>query len=95
MAKFEARDGELYIDGKRVLKGWETYNGIYHFATEDLGEQEFIIDGKEVKGREYHGFVQMFEDEWGPFTDAEFVPLIAAGKMWEIKKCDLPYAGRR
>lgn len=95
MARFEAKGNELFIDGKRVLKGWETITGWYHFATEDHGEQEYEIGGKTVLGKEYFGLAQGFEEEWGFWTDAEFKPLIEQGKMWEIKPHDLPYAGRR
>lgn len=95
MANFESKGGKLFIDGKEVIKGWETTTGWYHFATEDHGEHEYEVGGKTVVGREFFGYVQGFENEWGYFTDAEFRPLIKQGKMWEIKRGDLPYAGRR
>jgi hypothetical protein len=38
-------------------------------------------------------FENGFEDEWGYFSQAEIESL--KPKTWEIKKKDLPYAGRR
>ena len=89
--KFEVRDGELYIDGKKVIKGWETFNGWYWFAVEKVRDQISIIDGKEVPDTIWYGLVQGFEDEWGYFSEAEIK--MAGG--WEINKKDLPFAGRR
>ena len=37
MAKFEERNGKLYIDGKKVLKGWKNPNGWYWFG-DDVNE---------------------------------------------------------
>ena len=95
VANFEARDGELYVDNRRVIRGWESFSGWYFFATEDRGESEFLINGRGVVGREYYGLVQGFEEEWGSWTMAELDPLIKRGKVWEIEKHDLPHAGRR
>lgn len=95
MALFESKEGKLYVDGKKVLKGWESWNGWYWFALEDHGEAEYVLEGRTVKGREYFGIVQGFEEEYGYFTTAEMDPLIKQGKVWEIKRGDLPYAGRR
>jgi len=67
-AKFEVRDGELFIDGKKVLKAWESFNGWFWFAVEKVREQISIIDGKEVKDTIWFGFVQGFEEEWGYFS---------------------------
>lgn len=36
-----------------------------------------------------------FEEEWGDFSEAELRPLIKAWRVWPIKACDLPHAGRR
>jgi len=95
MAKFEARRDQLYLDGKKVLKGWESATGWYWFATEDHGDHEYDLGDKSARGREYFGFVQGFEEEWGNWTTAEFDPLVKRGLIWEIKPRDLPYAGRR
>jgi len=92
-AKFEVRDGELFIDGKKVLKAWESFNGWFWFAVEKVREQISIIDGKEVKDTIWFGFVQGFEEEWGYFSQAEIEKL--KPMVWEIPRKDLPHAGRR
>ncbi|RLI03493.1 hypothetical protein DRO38_02620 [Candidatus Bathyarchaeota archaeon] len=92
-AKFEVRDGELFIDGKKVLKAWESFNGWFWFAVEKVREQISIIDGKEVKDTIWFGFVQGFEEEWGYFSQAEIEKLKPIA--WEIPRKDLPHAGRR
>jgi hypothetical protein len=95
MAKFEAKDKDLYIDGQKVIKGYESFSGWYWFATEEAYKQDSIFpDGKEVKDDIiYFGFVQGQEQEWGYFSKAELESL--KPKIWEIKKMDLPYSGRR
>ena len=94
MAKFENRNGELYIDGKKVLRGWESYTGWYWFATKEVQKQDTVIDGKLYKNDTiYYGLVQGFEEEWGDFSKAELESL--KPRVWEIPKKNLPYAGRR
>jgi len=83
MAKFEVKDGELYIDGLKVIRAWESINGWYWFAVEEEEEGYF------------YGFVQGFEDEWGYFHIKELEPLMKEGYIWEIRKSDIIYAGRR
>ena len=83
MAKFENKNGKLYIDDKEVIKGWESFTGWYWFATEKVDEDTWF------------GFVQGFEDEWGYFSETELNKLKRTGKIWEIKKRDLPFAGRK
>jgi len=39
MAKFDTDGKHLYIDGKKVLHGWESFSGWYWFATEKAGKQ--------------------------------------------------------
>lgn len=87
MAKFEEKDSELYIDGKKVLKAWESFSGWYWFAVEKVDE----CAGKPV----WFGFVQGLEEEWGNFAEAELNPLIATGKVWEIPEINLVFSGRR
>jgi len=93
MAEFEARDGKLFIDRKEVLKGFESADGWYWFATEKVQEQESLIEGKYVKDTIWFGFVQGFEEEWGDFSQAELESL--KPRVWEIPKRNLPWSGRR
>ena len=94
MPRFETKGAELYIDGKKVLKAWESFSGWYWFGTEKTGEQDSVIDGMTYKNDAiWFGLVQGFEEEWGYFSQAEIESL--KPKTWEIKKVDLPYSGRR
>jgi hypothetical protein len=95
MPKFEAKDKDLYIDGQKVIKGYESFSGWYWFATEEAYKQDSLLpNGKEVKDDIiYFGLVQGQEEEWGYFSKAEIESL--KPKTWEIKKIDLSYSGRR
>ena len=94
MARFEEKDGKLFIDGKEVLRGWESFNGWYWFATEKVQEQlSDFGDGKPVQDTIWFGFVQGFEEEWGDFSQAELESL--KPRVWEISRRDLPWSGRR
>ena len=94
MANFETKKDELYIDGNRVLRGWESFSGWYWFGTEESYKQDSVIDGRVYKDDTiWFGLVQGFEEEWGYFSQAEIESL--KPKTWEIKKQDLPYSGRR
>ena len=85
MSKLETVDGELHVDGKKVIKGWESFTGWYWFATEI---EQGNYDGKPI----WFGYVQGMYDEWGTFTQAE---LDEIEMIWEIRPDDLPHAGRR
>ena len=94
VAKFEAKGKELYIDGKKVLHAWESWNGWYWFATEKVEEQlSDLGDGKGTPDTIWFGYVQGFEEEWGYFSQAEIESL--GPKTWEIPKKNLPYSGRK
>ena len=94
MAKFEEIDGELYIDGKKVIKGYESFSGWYWFATEIVQIQDTLLGDKVIKDDViYYGLVQGFVEEWGDFSKGEIESL--KGKIWEIPKKNLIYAGRR
>lgn len=96
MPKFEAKDGCLYLDGKKVVKGWESLSGWYWFATEKIGEQKTLrADGRSVRDTIWFGFVQGLFDEWGTWSQAELEGLMSKGKVWEIPAKNLPYSGRR
>ena len=93
MAEFQERDGRLFINGKEVLRAWESFTGWYWFATEKVQEQESLIDGKPVKDTIWFGFVQGLEEEWGDFSQAELEAL--KPRVWEIPPTNLPWSGRR
>lgn len=97
MAKLESKNGDLFIDGKKVLKGWESFSGWYWFGIERSRKQDSIIsDDPEVIAKDdqiWFGFVQGLEEEWGYFSQAEIESL--SPKTWEIKEIDLPHSGRR
>lgn len=132
--KLITKEDGLYLDfaGKtrKVLRGFESFNGIYHFATEiegvkyaDVNREEQYKECKqgntkmpELKPGEilldviYFGFVQGQFEEWGAFSLSELQrayrqkTIVAKGGRtlkvegllgWEIKKQDLPHAGRR
>ena len=93
--KFENKDGKLFINGQEVIKGWESFSGWYWFATEMAYKQTSVLpDGREIPNDQmYYGFVQGNFEEWGYFSKSELESL--RNNVWEIKKNDLPYAGRR
>jgi hypothetical protein len=95
VVKFSVKGKDLYIDGMKVLRAWESWTGWYWFATEEAYRQESILpDGRVVKdGIIFFGFVQGLEEEWGYFSLAELESL--KPKVWEIPKNNLPYSGRR
>ena len=94
MVKFEEKDGEVYIDGKKVLKAWESFSGWYWFGTERAYIQDSEIGGRVYRGDQiWFGLVQGMEQEWGYFSEAELMSL--RGKVWEIPQEALCYSGRR
>jgi hypothetical protein len=95
MAKFESRDGHLYIDGKKVLRGWESFSGWYWFAIDKDCEQDSILGNGEVAKADtiWFGFVQGQYEEWGYFSEAELKSL--SPKVWEIPKRNLSWSGKR
>ena len=94
MAKFDSKGNDLYVDGKKVLRGWESYTGWYWFATEEAYKQDSLIDGKVYENDTiWFGYVQGLEEEWGYFSQAEIESL--KPKTWEIMKKNLVYSGRR
>ena len=91
---FETKDGKLFIGGKEVLKGWESFTGWFWFGVEVDRTQDSVINGQVHKNDKiWFGYVQGLCDEWGYFSEAEINSL--KPKTWEIKPQDLPYAGRR
>ena len=100
MVKFESKDGKLFINGKEVLRGWESYTGWYWFGIEVSEERKIgsetggsIINGQEVDDVIWYGFVQGTEPEFGYFSEAELKSM--GGKVWEIPAENLHYSGRK
>lgn len=93
-AEFETIDGKLHINGKKVLRGWESFTGWFWFATKIECRQDSLFpDGQIVKNDTiYYGYVQGLENEWGLFSLAE---LEREKLIWEIGKENLPISGRR
>lgn len=59
VAKFITKEEDLYIDGKKVLRGWESWNGWYWFATEKVEDQlSDLEDGKGTPDTIWFGLVQ-------------------------------------
>lgn len=73
------------IDGKKIIRAWESWNGIYWIATEEVWKQDSIIDGKTYKDDQiYFGFVTgPHYPEWGYFSSTEVKLLFP--KVWELK----------
>lgn len=94
MAKFEERAEKLFIDGKEVLRGWESWTGWYWFATEAVQTQDTVIEGRVYKNDTlYFGLAQGHEEEWGDFSEAELKSL--SPRVWEIPPKNLSTSGRR
>ena len=64
------------VDGKKILKAWESFVGDYFFALEDKG------------GGEYYGLFRQANNEAVYLTMQEAE--IKRQRMWPIKKHDLP-----
>jgi len=56
MTKFEVKENELYIEGNKVLRAWDSWSGWYWFAFEKVGEKLSLLgDGKEVPHPIWYG----------------------------------------
>ena len=87
-------DGKnLYIDGRKVIKGYESSDGKYWFATALAGCKDVMINGSMQCSLMFTGYVQDENPGWKNFSKK--VLESNKFKIWEIKKIDLPHAGRR
>jgi hypothetical protein len=93
--KFSTDGKNLFINGKKVIRGWESFSGWYWFAVEEVQRQDTILSSGKVAKNDiiYFGFVQGLEEEWGDFSLAELESL--KPRVWEIPNKNLPYSGRR
>ena len=101
MAEFTTDGKKLFIDGKEVLRGWESFSGWFWFATEKVEERmvargsgSVLGDGRVVDDTIWFGLVQGFEEEWGDFSEAE-IRSLGPYRVWAIRPMDLPSSGRR
>ena len=100
MSDLRTEGRKLMAGTHPVITGWESFSGWYWFAVEKVEERRtadgsgsVMADGSVVDDTIWFGYVQGLEEEWGDFSEAEIRSL--GNRAWPIKKCDLPYAGRR
>ena len=87
-------DGGLTIDGKKVLKMWESFSGWYWYGIEDTGSYEYTdASGNTQTAHSWFGFVQGFAEEWGSFDENELNSM--EGKVWEVPRENWHFSGRR
>jgi hypothetical protein len=90
-ANIERGDGSMTIDGKTIIKIWESMSGWYWYATEDQGSYTGVgADGEDVQAHAYYGYVQGFENEWGTWDSNE---LERAG-VWTVPKSNWGWTGK-
>ena len=89
-AKIERSDGSMTIDGKQVIKIWESMQGWYWYAVEDQGEYTGVgADGNDIQAHAWFGYVQADFNEWGTFDSKE---LERAG-VWTVPKSNWGWTG--
>ena len=92
--QFKSEGDDLFINGKKVIKAWESFSGWYWFATEKAHTQDSIINDRVVENDQiWHGLVQGLEEEWGYFSQAELESMKHG--VWRIPKINLLFSGRR
>lgn len=90
-AKIERSNGSMTIDGKQVIKIWESMQGWYWYAVEDQGEYTGVdADGNDVQAHAWFGYVQADFNEWGTFDSKE---LERAG-VWTVPKSNWGWTGK-
>ena len=73
------------VDGKPIIKAWESFHGWYWLATEKAWKQDSVIDGKVYKDDQiWFGLVIGLETEWGYFSQTEIELL--KPMTWELPK---------
>jgi len=73
------------VDGKPIIKAWESFHGWYWLATEKAWKQDSVIDSKVYKDDQiWFGLVIGLETEWGYFSQTEIELL--KPMTWELKK---------
>ena len=81
------------VNGRPIIKAWESFTGWYWFATERVRDQlSDFGDGKAVRDTIWYGFVVGTFPEWGCFSEAEI--MLLAPLVWEIRKSDIPFVSK-
>ena len=89
--KIERSDGSMKIDGKNVIKIWESFSGWYWYAIEDQGSYTGVDqNGDDIQAHAWYGYVQGMENEWGTWDSNE---LERAG-VWTVPKSNWGWTGR-
>ena len=87
----ERGNSSMKIDGKNIIKIWESFSGWYWYAIEDQGSYTGIgADGNEVQAHAWYGYVQGMENEWGTWDSNE---LERAG-VWTVPKSNWGWTGK-
>ena len=87
----ERGDNSMKINGKNVIKIWESFSGWYWYAIEDQGSYTGVgMDGKNVQAHAWYGYVQGMENEWGTWDSNE---LERAG-VWTVPKSNWGWTGK-
>jgi len=87
----ERGDSSMTIDGKNVIKIWESTSGWYWYAIEDQGSYTGVgADGEDVQAHAWYGYVQGFENEWGTWDSNE---LERAG-VWTVPQSNWGWTGK-
>ena len=81
-------DGGLQVEGKNVIKMWESMQGWYWYAIEDQGQYETADGGT---AHAWYGFVQGFSEEWGTWDSIE----LEQNGVWTVPKSNWHWSGRR
>ena len=96
---YAIKDQTLFIEDptgtlQRILKAWESFNGWYWFAVEEIQTQDSIISGQTHENDTiWFGLVQGHEEEWGDFSQAEIEQL--APLTWELIGEAITWSGRQ
>jgi len=81
------------VNGKPIIKAWESFSGWYWLGTEKVREQLTNLgNGKAIRDTIWFGFVIGPCPEWGYFSEAEIKSL--APWAWEIQPRDIPYISK-
>jgi hypothetical protein len=85
---------EMWVNGHKVIRAWESFSGWFWFGVEKVREQLSDFGGaRPVPDTIWFGLVQGFEEEWGDFSEAEIRTL--GRKAWGLPTTAFAVMGRR